>query len=82
MRLQRQLERTRPLIDLLFKIAEGNGATPAQVALNWLVSHAGETVLAIPGASKVHQAEEAAGAMRFQLSKADTAELDRASRMI
>jgi aryl-alcohol dehydrogenase-like predicted oxidoreductase len=81
MRMQRQLMRTKPLIDLLFQIAEDHGATPAQVALNWLVTYSGETVLAIPGASKVHQAQEAAGAMGLQLTPEEMSRLDEASRM-
>jgi aryl-alcohol dehydrogenase-like predicted oxidoreductase len=81
MRMQRQLERTRPLLDLLFQIAEHHGATPAQVALNWLVTFSGETVLAIPGASKVHQAQEAAGAMGLQLTPEEMSKLDETSRV-
>jgi aryl-alcohol dehydrogenase-like predicted oxidoreductase len=81
-RLQRQLERARPLIDALEEISKRYQVTLAQVALNWLVNFHGETVLAIPGASKVHQAQEAAGAMGFKLDEADLATLDEVSREI
>jgi len=67
-RLEPLLERTRPLIAVLNEIAERYQATPAQVALNWLVHFQGESVVAIRGASRVHQAEEAAGAMKFRLT--------------
>ena len=82
MRLRDQIDRTRPLIEALDAISKHYEATIAQVALNWLVHFNGETVLAIPGASKVHQAQEAAGAMRFRLSETDMATLDEVSRAI
>ena len=82
MRLRGQIERTRPLIDVLDEMSQGYQVTIAQVALNWLVHFNGETVLAIPGASKVHQAKEAADAMRLSLDAADMARLDEVSRSI
>ena len=77
-----QIERTRPLIDVLDEMSQRYQVTIAQVALNWLVHFNGETVLAIPGASKVHQAKEAANAMRLSLDAADMARLDEVSRSI
>lgn len=82
MRFRGQIERTRPLITVLDEIAQRYQVTISQVALNWLVNVNGETVLAIPGASKVHQAQEAAGAMRFRLDQADMSRLDEVSRTI
>jgi aryl-alcohol dehydrogenase-like predicted oxidoreductase len=64
----------------LGKIAESYDATSAQVALNWLVNFHGDIVVAIPGASKVSQAEESAGAMNFKLSDDEMAQLDELSR--
>jgi len=75
-RFQRQIEETRPLIGALDEIASRYGATPAQVALNWLIHFQGETVVAIPGASKVNHARESAGAMVFQLTGDELASLD------
>ena len=57
-------------------------ATPAQIALNWMVNYHGDTVLAIPGASAVQHAHEAAGAMQFKLTDVDLAALDDVSRSI
>jgi len=54
--------------------------TPGQVALNWLVTYYGETVVAIPGASKPRQAEENAGAMGFCLTAKEVERLDELSR--
>ena len=81
-RFRRQIERTRPLIDVLDEVSQRYQVTIAQIALNWLVNFNGETVLAIPGASKVHQAQEAAGAMRLKLEEEDMARLDEVSRSI
>ena len=75
MMLRRHIERSRPLVEALEEIGPRYGATPAQVAVNWLVNFQGETVVAIPGASKVHHAEESAGAMAFKLSEEDMARL-------
>jgi len=78
--MQRQLEASRPLVIALEEIAARYTATPAQVALNWVIHSQGETVVAIPGATKIHQAQESAGAMRFRLSEGELARLDELSR--
>ena len=39
------------------------------MALNWIISFHGDTVVAIPGATKIRQAEENTGAMNFTLSQ-------------
>jgi aryl-alcohol dehydrogenase-like predicted oxidoreductase len=46
------------------------------VALNWLINYAGETVVAIPGASKASQAANSAGAMKFSLSEEEPGRID------
>jgi aryl-alcohol dehydrogenase-like predicted oxidoreductase len=71
-----RLEETRPIINALEDIALKYQATPAQVALNWLIHFNGETVVAIPGASKAYQAQESAAAMRFRLDDADLHKID------
>jgi aryl-alcohol dehydrogenase-like predicted oxidoreductase len=80
--MQRDLARTRPLIETMDAMAARYGATIAQVALNWLIHFNGDLVVTIPGATKVHQAEESAGAMKFRLSDEDLARLDEASRKL
>jgi aryl-alcohol dehydrogenase-like predicted oxidoreductase len=65
----KNLDRTAPLIDVLREIAAAHSATISQVALAWLTTYYGDTVVAIPGASKPHHAEEAAGAMQVNLSR-------------
>jgi aryl-alcohol dehydrogenase-like predicted oxidoreductase len=79
-RIKRYYEKSTPLVAELEKIGEKHNATPAQVALNWLVNFNGETVVAIPGAKKAHQAEDSAGAMKIQLSADEMGQLDELSR--
>jgi aryl-alcohol dehydrogenase-like predicted oxidoreductase len=76
----RGLARSRPLVDELRKIAAAHGATPSQVALNWLMHFHGETVVVIPGATKKRHAEENVGAMGFTLSQEELRRIDELSR--
>ena len=80
MMLRRDLERAGPVVEVLEQVAARHDATPAQVALNWLVSFQGETVVTIPGASKVRHAAENAAACGFRLSEEEMARLDEVSR--
>ncbi|NHJ32842.1 MAG: aldo/keto reductase [Asgard group archaeon] len=73
--VRRKLDECEPLVQTLTEIGKAHKATPAQVALNWLVSYGGDTVITIPGATKVGHVEESAGAMTFTLSKAELAEI-------
>ena len=45
------------------------------VETNWLITHYGDTVVAIPGASKPHHAEKAAASMRVALRPEETQRL-------
>jgi aryl-alcohol dehydrogenase-like predicted oxidoreductase len=80
--LQRNLERTWPLINAMDEMAVKYEATIAQVALNWVINFNGEIMVTIPGATKVKQAEEAAGSMKFRLSEDEMARLDEVSRRL
>ncbi len=77
--LRRNLERSRDLILALDEIAAAHERTPGQVALNWLIHAHGETIVAIPGASKTNHAEQSAGVMSFSLSEEERQRLDRLS---
>jgi len=79
--LGKKIEASRPLIDVLSKIAESKSATVSQVALSWLVTFSGETVVAIPGASKPKHAEESAGAMKIALTSDEMERIDHISRV-
>jgi len=81
-RMQRDLERSQPLINAMDEIATKYEVTIAQVALNWLINFNGEIIVTIPGATMVRQAEENAGAMKFRLSDDDMAWLDDVSRRL
>jgi len=76
----RGLEKSRPVIDALREIAARHQASPSQVGLNWLASFHGETVVVIPGATKVKQAQDNVGALGFTLSSDELTRLDEVSR--
>ena len=67
--IKRKIEKSQKLIDDLSLIAQNNGVTISQVALNWLVKYHNETVVVIPGASKASQAEQNGQTMNFNLSQ-------------
>jgi aryl-alcohol dehydrogenase-like predicted oxidoreductase len=80
LQLRRRIESSRELINALENIARTHGVTVSQVALNWLINFHGDTVVAIPGASKVRHAEQNVGAMTFTLSDAELARIDNLSK--
>lgn len=80
MRLALKVNETKPLIAAMEQLAEKYGVTVAQVALNWTVNFHGETVVAIPGASKVTHAEQAAGVVKFRLADGEMVRLSELSR--
>ncbi len=75
------IEKSRPLITLLKELAEKYKVTPTQISLNWLIYFHGETVVAIPGATKESHILENTGAMKFRLSDEDLIQIDLASRI-
>ena len=78
--LKANFEKSRPLVHALGEIGARYNATPAQIALNWVIHFHGETIVTIPGATKVRQAEESAGALKFKLTADEMAQLDELSR--
>ena len=74
------LEPTGPLVEALEEIGARHDATAGQVALNWVINVHGETVVTIPGASKISHVEQSAGAMKFRLTDEEIAKLDELSR--
>jgi diketogulonate reductase-like aldo/keto reductase len=60
----------------IVEVAERNGATPAQVALAWIISQAG--LVAIPEAGSFIHAKENRGALDVRLTEEDHAALDQA----
>ena len=76
------IRRTRPLIDALAGIAEAHGTSVSQVALAWLVTYYGDTVVAIPGASRPEQAGENAAAMKLRLTENELSQIDKISSRV
>lgn len=66
--IKNQLKKSRALVQALSEIAAVYHVTNAQVALSWLINFQGETVIAIPGASKADHAEQNAKAMDLVLT--------------
>jgi aryl-alcohol dehydrogenase-like predicted oxidoreductase len=71
MRLSRQIQRSQPVVEALQELAIKHEVEPAQVALNWIIHARGDTIVAIPGASRTDQAEQNAGAMHFRLTESE-----------
>ena len=69
------------LIDLLGKIAERKKATPAQIALAWLLAQK-PWIVPIPGTTKLKRLEENIGAVEIELTPDDLREIETASSEI
>jgi aryl-alcohol dehydrogenase-like predicted oxidoreductase len=75
------LEKSRPLVMFIKELSLKYSVSPSQIALNWLINFHGNTVVAIPGATKEIHVKENAGAMSFKLSDEDMLRLDQESAM-
>ena len=73
------LAKSLPVVKLVKELAVRYNVTPAQIALNWLIHFHGNTVVAIPGATKEIHVKENTGAMTFRLSDSDMERLDKVS---
>jgi aryl-alcohol dehydrogenase-like predicted oxidoreductase len=69
------------LVELLGTIAAGKGATPAQVALAWLLAQQ-PWIVPIPGTRRVERLDENLAAATLQLTADDLGEIDRAATQI
>jgi len=63
------------LVDMLGRFAQQKKATPAQIALAWLLAQK-PWIVPIPGTTKLHRLEENIGAVNVELSPDDLRELD------
>jgi aryl-alcohol dehydrogenase-like predicted oxidoreductase len=75
------MEKNQALVDLLKRIAERKEATPAQIALAWLLAQK-PWIVPIPGTTKLHRLEENLAAADVRLSADDLAEIRRAAAEI
>jgi aryl-alcohol dehydrogenase-like predicted oxidoreductase len=71
----------RALVELLTRIAKKKNATPAQVALAWLLAQK-PWIVPIPGTTKVHRLEENVGATSVRLTIDDLRDIDAAASQI
>ena len=69
------------LVDLLKRIAVSKRATPAQLALAWLLAQ-NPWIVPIPGTTKLHRLEENLGAAGLELTAGDLREIDEAASKI
>ncbi len=69
------------LVDLLHKVAERKKATPAQIALAWLLAQK-PWIVPIPGTTKLNRLEENMGAAQVELASDDLREIDAAASKI
>ena len=75
------LDANQELVDLLKTIAQRKRATPAQIALAWLLSQK-PWIVPIPGTTKLHRLEENIEAENVDLSASDLAEIQEAASAI
>lgn len=71
------LARNEAFVDLLKRIAHEKGATPAQIALAWLLAQR-PYIVPIPGTTKLHRLEENLGAVDVELTGDDLAKIGEA----
>ena len=75
------LKANQALIDLLGRVAERKKATPAQIALAWLLAQK-PWIVPIPGTTKLHRLEENIGAVSVELTPDDLRDIDVAASKI
>ncbi len=75
------LKANQALVDLLGEIAKRKNATPAQIALAWLLAQK-PWIVPIPGTTKLNRLEENIGAVAIQLTSDDLREIESASSSV
>ena len=75
------LKANQGLVDLLAKIGQQKKATPAQIALAWLLAQK-PWIVPIPGTTKLHRLEENIGAESVELTADDLREIESAASQI
>ncbi|CAG0935338.1 pyridoxine 4-dehydrogenase [Thermoflexales bacterium] len=75
------IKANRVVVDLLEEIAAQKGATPAQIALAWLLAQK-PWIVPIPGSRKLERLDENIGAIAVELTSADFGEIEKAMSQI
>jgi len=71
----------QPLVDLLKSIAAARNATPAQIALAWVLAKK-PWIVPIPGTTKLHRLQENVASVSIELSASDLNEIENATAQI
>ena len=75
------MEKNQAFVDLLKRVGDEKGKTPAQIALAWPLAQR-PTIVPIPGTTKLHRLEENIGAAEIELTQDDLRTIaDAASRI-
>jgi len=74
-------EANQAVVDLISEFAKQKNATPAQIALAWILAQK-PWMVPIPGTTKLHRLEENLGAAKVELSAEDLRQLDEATKKI
>jgi aryl-alcohol dehydrogenase-like predicted oxidoreductase len=69
------MEKNQAFVDLLKRVAGEKGATPAQIALAWLLAKR-PYIVPIPGTTKLHRLDENIGAAHVDLTESDLREIN------
>ncbi len=75
------LKANMALVDLVRSVATRKGATPAQIAIAWLLAQK-PWIVPIPGTTKLHRLDENLGALAVDLTAVDLREIDEAASKI
>ncbi|MBV9753096.1 MAG: aldo/keto reductase [Hyphomicrobiales bacterium] len=75
------MEKNQALVELLKHVADEKGATPAQIALAWLLAQR-PYIVPIPGTTKLHRLEENIGAVDLHLTDAELSKIEKAAAEI
>lgn len=78
---QEAIRANRVVVDLLERIAAQKGATPAQIALAWLLAQK-PWIVPIPGSRKLERLDENLGAVNVQMTPEDLSEIKNAMAQI
>jgi aryl-alcohol dehydrogenase-like predicted oxidoreductase len=69
------MDKNQAFVDLLKRVAAEKGATPAQIALAWLLAQR-PYIVPIPGTTKLHRVEENVAAASIELTAGDLADIE------
>jgi aryl-alcohol dehydrogenase-like predicted oxidoreductase len=78
---QENRDANQVLVDKIAAFAKQKNATPAQVALAWVLAQK-PWIVPIPGTTKIHRLEENLGAVNLQLSANDLQQLDELTKQL